>query len=81
MYTKSQFGKNLETELNDGFDTLKIARWAYLEFVDGPVEMEDGLETIILKIMAMEEGEEFGYTESQLRELASVLQDNNRNLQ
>ena len=73
MYTKSQFGKELEEELELKYDIVTLSRWAFQKYTDNR-EFEDGLSKEIMKIVAMEEGPEFEYTKEELHELALKLQ-------
>lgn len=71
-YTKAQFANELERQLDQGYNPVTIARWAYQKHL-GARAFEEGLEPEILKVVAMEEGPEFEMTEQELRELASRL--------
>ncbi len=75
MYTKAEFGKELEKQLQQGSNIIQLARWAheiYLDKCDG--FEENSLSDCIMKIIMMEEGPEFEYTKEELLKMAQNLQ-------
>jgi hypothetical protein len=76
VYTKKQFGHALEEKLNLGYDAVRIARWAFDQvFIAPDIKLEDGLRSVLLKIIAMEQGPEFEFSEPELRDLAHELME------
>ena len=73
MYTKKEFGKALLEATNGGSDEADLARWAYEVYLDHAHQLEPGLYNVIMKIVAMEGGNEFSLTEAQIRELGDDL--------
>jgi len=71
--TRFDFGRAFSERLDNGYDPLSLARWAYRVHLDA-AGIEDGLETELLKIIAMEQGPEFELPVSELRALATALQ-------
>lgn len=72
MLDRTQVGEGLLTELQRGYDVVRIARWAY-ELHLGTREFEEGVDLILLKLIAMEEGPEFVISEADLKRLAASL--------
>ena len=66
MYTKKQFGLELEQELIKKFDVIHISRWAFKKYLKLDLESEKGVDDIIMTLVAMEEGPEFEYTKEEL---------------
>jgi hypothetical protein len=73
--TRADFGRALREELNKGYDVVRIARWAY-ELHLNATDFEVGLEPEILRVVAMEEGNEFELSEEELGRLADALSAN-----
>lgn len=73
-YTRKQFARELLAEIDKGYDVIRIARWAFLKKLDTRTEDLElaGLLTIVF---TMEEGPEFEYNETELRELAQRILD------
>jgi len=55
MYTRSDFAKGLSAQLEQGFDSVRIARWAYQMFLDNVRELEPGSKDSIMSIVLIEE--------------------------
>jgi len=72
-YSKQQFGKELLEELDKGFNITRIARWAFSVRLEHCREFETGLDDVVMSVVAMEEGPEFEYSESELRSMAVDL--------
>jgi hypothetical protein len=62
----------LQQELTQGYDVVRIARRTYGLHADART-FEPGLEQVLLKLVAMEEGPEYEIPEVELRELAESL--------
>jgi hypothetical protein len=71
--TRAALGRELTRELEEGYDPVRIAKWAYRVHLDS-IEIDVGLEAEMLKLIAMEQGPEFEMSESELLELARTLQ-------
>ena len=75
-YTRKQFARDLLTELDHGYDVVRIARWAFSKKMDPDLRVEDpALDVMLMRVVAMEEGTEFEYDETELRELVQCLLD------
>ena len=72
-YTAADFRRDLEEELEKGYEVIRIARAAYRIFSECEEEFEPGLEDKILAMVVMEEGPEFEYTEAELWDFARKL--------
>lgn len=72
-YPKKDFGLRLKEQLNIGYDVVRVARWAYQEYLDHCSELEPGLKSEMMKIIAMEEGPEFEMSEQEIQTLANEL--------
>ena len=70
--TRDELGLALSNELDEGYDPVRLAKWAYRMQLDAS-EIDAGLESELLKLIAMEQGPEFEMSESELRELARIL--------
>ena len=73
IYTPAMFGEELERELNDGYDVVRIARMAFSVYHEYGREFSSDLDEIVLSLMAMEEGPEFEFSEQELWELREKL--------
>ena len=71
--TFSRFAEGLRAELSCGYDVVRISRWAYRQLTSQR-EIASELEAEILKVVAMEEGPEFEFSEDELREFANALE-------
>ena len=73
-YTKAEFGRDLLSQIEDGYDPVRIARWAFSKFMDPDAGIRDKeLSDLILEVVVMEEGPEFEYSEEELRQFAERL--------
>lgn len=72
-YSKRDFSKDLEAQLNLGYDPERIGRWAYRMSLEHCREADTELEDIMYELAVMEEGPEFERPESELRELVKLL--------
>jgi hypothetical protein len=73
MYTKSDFGKALLEQLNKGYDIIKLSDWAFSIHMSRCGEFADGVQDVVMQIVAMREGPEFEFSESELRDYAKNL--------
>lgn len=71
--TRAELGRELARELDEGYEPVRIAKWAYRLYLDS-FEINVGVESELLKLIAMEQGPEFELSESELLELARALQ-------
>jgi len=56
-YTRKQFARDLLAELDNGYDVVRIARWAFSKKMDPDLRIEDpGLDAMVMQVVAMEEG-------------------------
>ena len=72
-YSKKQFGQGLLDQINNGYDVIRISKWAFLEYFNNTREISELLKDVIMDVVVMEEGPEFEYTEEELRKLALEL--------
>lgn len=72
-YSKKQFGQGLLDQINNGFDVIRISKWAFHEYFNNTRKISKSLKDVIMDVVTMEEGPEFEYTEKELRKLASDL--------
>ena len=72
-YTKKLFADELLHQLSSGYDVVRIARWAFSIYMSHSRELELGLKSEIMQVVAMEEGPEFEMSEQELRQFASHL--------
>jgi len=63
----------LQTEVLQGNDYYKIAKWAFQVYKNHELQLEDGLEEMVLKISFMEEGPGFIISNEDLLILANKL--------
>jgi hypothetical protein len=71
--TRKVLGRELSRQLDDGYDPVKLAKWAYRVQLDAR-DIDPKLASELLKLVAMEQGREFEITEAELREMAKSLQ-------
>jgi len=74
-YTKKIFAERLSQQIVLKYDIIRIARWAYDEFTLNCRDLEPGLKSEMMRIIAMEEGPEFEMTEQEIREFARSLSE------
>ena len=72
MYTRADFATGLESQLRQGFDSVRIARWAYQMFLDNALELEPGLKDKIMSIVLIEEPQ-FEMSKEELEAFISSL--------
>ncbi len=70
-YTDKQFGTELLAELDQGYDPLRIARWAdHVFFNTHNAECSPAVREALTDIFTMQEGEDFYIPEAELRKRA-----------
>ncbi len=72
-YSKKIIGEELKKELNKGYNIEKISTWACDLLVSIRSNSIDQLDSILDRISLMDAGPEFEYTEQELRLLAELL--------
>ncbi len=79
IYTKKRFGSELKAKIVTGSSPEEISKWAYKVYTDHGIDLEDGLDCFVLKLVAMEEGPEFSLSRDELfllaKELACISKD------
>lgn len=72
-FSKKEIGKALKEELNKGYNVERISNWADNLFVSKRDMQSPELDDILRHIFIMDAGPEFEYTEQELRLLAEML--------
>lgn len=72
-FTKAAFGAALRAQLKLGYEPRRLARWAYLTYLDHANELEPGLYDELMKVATMEEGPQFEMTKEEIEQLAENL--------
>jgi hypothetical protein len=67
--SRTDFADGLREQLAKGYDAVRIARWAFELHLDSR-EFEEGVESDLLQLIAMDMGEEFELTEEALQDLS-----------
>jgi len=70
ILTRKEFALALRAQLDQGHDPVRIARWAY-ELHLSARSFEEGLESDILQLIAMDMGEEYEIGEQELQRIAN----------
>jgi hypothetical protein len=75
-YSKAQFGKDLLEKLDQGYDIVRLSKWALSVYLDKCRDFESGVYDAVMQVNAMEHGPEFEMSEEELRDFAEgLLQD------
>lgn len=74
MYTKFDFGKQLEEQVNNGYDITYLSFWAHEKYLDHANQLDKETHDAIMTVIAMDEGDEFILTKEELLKLAFDLQ-------
>ena len=74
--TKQELGIVLRARLDQGYDVVKLSRWAYSLFFKNSERLISELDSVLEYLFSMEDDPQFEYTEEQLRVLAQLLIDN-----
>lgn len=73
-YSKKEIGEELKKELVNGYDIARISNWAYnLLYIKVRDQPLPEISSILRDISVMDAGPEFEYTEEELRLLAEML--------
>lgn len=72
-YTAKTLSEALFTELEKGYDVVRISRLAFQIYQEYGHDLTPDLDEKILQLMAMEEGPEFEFSEDEIRALAKEL--------
>jgi hypothetical protein len=70
-HARKQIGRELKNQLDKGYNVERISNWAYDLFIT--LRDEPELDIILDRISLMAAGPEFEYTEQELRLLAELL--------
>ncbi|MDQ3239267.1 MAG: hypothetical protein M3P33_01970 [bacterium] len=76
---KQHFGKELQKQLLQKYDIVKISRWAYQLYSNNCRSLDSEMREILEYLFSMEDDPQFEYTEEELRLLAQKLIDNEDN--
>jgi hypothetical protein len=71
--TKAAFGDALRAQLKLGYEPRRLARWAYVTYLDHANRLEPGLYDELMKVATMEEGPQFEMTKQEIEQLAEDL--------
>lgn len=74
-YTKKEFGLELQAQILQGYDQTEISKWAFQVYIKQSLLIESGLDEVVLKLIAMEEGPEFVLSKKELLLLANKFID------
>lgn len=74
MYKKFDFGKELAVQVDRHYGVTSLANWAHRKYLDHANQIDKDTRAAIMKIIAMDEGDEFVLTKEELLNLASDLQ-------
>lgn len=73
IYTKHQFGKELEKQIQLKYDVQKLSNWAYSIYLEHCNVFEPGLKDIVMDIVTMGEGKEFELSKNELVAIVKKL--------
>ena len=74
--TSKKLGSIILTELETGYEVVKVSRIALDLYQDSEIELTPEINNLLLELIAMEEGPEFEFSEKDLFELANKLFSN-----
>ena len=72
-YSKKEIGEELKCELGKGYNIERISNWADSLYFSSRGNFSKELDDILRHIFIMDAGPEFEYTEQELRSLAELL--------
>jgi hypothetical protein len=72
-YSKKEFAKDLKAQLDLGYEPKRIGSWAHKMYLHHCGRIDRDLEEIMVDLFVLEEGPEFEYPESKLRELVNSI--------
>ncbi len=75
-YTVGDFQRDLQQEIDKGYDAVRIAQAAFSIYQDPALEMSINLNEAVYHIMMMEAGPEFEMSEDEVMEFTDKLTDN-----
>lgn len=75
IYRKCDFGKELLTQIEKGYDPDRISRWANEQHLNHAGEMDAEIRSELQTLMAMEGEPQFHLSERQLRQLAARMME------
>ena len=70
---KQLVGKELKSELAQGYDIVRISRWAFRVYSEDPRSLDFSLREILESLFAMEDDPQFELTAEELSNLADKL--------
>jgi hypothetical protein len=73
MYLKRDFANALSNELEKEYDAIRIARWTFETYLEHADELEPGLRTEMMTLIAMDAGPEFELDEASAKSLCARL--------
>ncbi len=76
-YSKKEFAMALKVQLDLGYEPKRIGSWAHKMYLQHCGRIDKDLEEIMIDLFVLEEGPEFEYPESKLRELIKSLDSEN----
>ena len=72
-YALQDFGQDLLQELEQGFNVVRLSRWAMRLYSDPDRDHNDAVDDAVMEVVVMEEGPEFEMSEQELRDFAERL--------
>ncbi len=73
-YSKKEFARDLKSQLDLGYEPKRIGSWAHRMYLQHCGRVDKELEEIMVDLFVLEEGPEFEYPESKIRELVKKLE-------
>lgn len=78
-YDSKRLGEELQNQLKNGYDVVKISRWAHKIFSENCRFLDASLSEILEYLFRMEDDPQFEYTATELKLLAELLINNEKN--
>jgi hypothetical protein len=72
-YTAKQFALGLRNQLDMGYDVKRIADWAHGEYLCHGRSFAPEVQSVVMKIVAMDEGPQFELSEEDIRRLIADI--------
>ncbi len=72
-YTREKLGKELKEKIGKNFTPKQIGKWAFEVYFNNIRDFNSEMNKIIQTLFMMEEGPEFEYTKEELKLLAELL--------
>ncbi len=79
MTYKKKIGEALKGELRKGYDIARISRWAFHLFYNHTRELDVTEREVLEELFRMEDDPQFEYTERELKLLAEMLINEEKN--